>query len=268
MHGHRGARGLSPENTLPGFAHALTLGVDTIELDVGWTADGVLVLNHDQRLSPANLADTAPVRPGDPAFPYVGKPLRELTFEQVRTVEAGLGPNPLPGTRIPTLDEACALLGPSGVGLSVELKTDPGWPDGEIARFTSAVVGVLRAAGLTKRSRLLAFDWRVLLEAPADLGRVALIERRTLGPGTRWLAGLPPDDPVAAAASIGATALSPEDALTTPGLVEAAHARGLPVIVWTVNDPDEMTRFIKYGVNGIVTDHPDRLRRVLRERSA
>ncbi|TDB79280.1 glycerophosphodiester phosphodiesterase, partial [Actinomadura sp. KC216] len=65
-HGHRGARGLRPENTLPGFAHALDLGVDAIELDVGLSADGVVVLNHDQTLSPTNLTDTEPVHPNDP----------------------------------------------------------------------------------------------------------------------------------------------------------------------------------------------------------
>ena len=69
VHGHRGARGLRPENTIPGFVHALELGVDAIELDVGMSADGTVVLNHDQLLSPVNLADTAPAWPGDPLSP-------------------------------------------------------------------------------------------------------------------------------------------------------------------------------------------------------
>ncbi|WP_131741879.1 glycerophosphodiester phosphodiesterase family protein [Actinomadura roseirufa] len=275
LHGHRGARGLRPENTLPGFEYAVELGVDVVELDVGLTADGVVVLCHDQVLSPATLADTAPAWPGDPAFPYIGRAVRELTMEQLRTVEAGVRrrddalaatQRPVPGARIPTLAEACALLGPAGVRLSVELKTDPGWPDAEVARFTAAVARVLGDAGLTGRSRLLAFDWRVLGAAQArhpGFGRMALVERKTLVPGTAWLAGLPPDDPIGAAVAAGATAVSPEDALTTPGLVEDAHALGLPVVVWTVNEPEDMARFVKYGVDGIVTDYPDRLRRVL-----
>ncbi|WP_346041537.1 glycerophosphodiester phosphodiesterase family protein [Actinomadura chokoriensis] len=259
VHGHRGARGLRPENTLPGFVHALDLGVDAVELDVGLSADGTVVLNHDQVLSARNLADTGPAQPDDPDFPYVGKPIRELTLAQLRTIDAG-------GTGIPTLAEACALVAPAGVALSVELKTDPTWTDEEVALFTAAVVDVLKTYGVTHRARLLAFDWRILAEAQRhypDLGRVALVERKTLVPNSPWLAGLSPDDPVAAAVAIGATAISPEHAITTPELVDEAHTFALPVIVWTVNDPEDMTRFVKYGVDAIVTDYPDRLQDLL-----
>ncbi|MFC6884731.1 MULTISPECIES: glycerophosphodiester phosphodiesterase family protein [Actinomadura] len=280
VHGHRGARGLRPENTLPGFAYALELGVDAVELDVGRTADGVPVLNHDQALSPLNVADTRPATPGDPAFPYVGTPIRDLTLAQIRTVDAGVrrperpADDPfartqarLPGTPLPTLDEACALIGTApAVRLHVELKTDPSWPRAEVAAFTAAVADVLAAHGLTARGRLLAFDWRVLAEArryDPRLGRVALVERKTLVPGAGWLAGLDPADPVGSALEIGATALSPEHLLTTPELVGEADRLALPVAVWTVNDPAEMARFAGYGVDAIVTDRPDRLRRVL-----
>jgi glycerophosphoryl diester phosphodiesterase len=260
VHGHRGARGLRPENTLPGFVHALGLGVDAIELDVGLSADGVVVLNHDQVLSPRNLADTGPAQPDDPDFPYVGKPIRELTLAQLRMVDAG------GGAGIPTLAEACALLAPADVTLSVELKTDPTWTDEETALFTAAVADVLRTYGVTRRARLLAFDWRVLAEAQRhypSLGRVALMERKTLVPDSSWLAGLSPEDPVAAAVALGATAVSPEHAITTPGLVDEAHTFAVPVVVWTVNDTEDMTRFIEYGVDAIVTDYPDRLQDVL-----
>ncbi|MEU8343651.1 glycerophosphodiester phosphodiesterase family protein [Spirillospora sp. NPDC048832] len=265
VHGHRGARGLRPENTLPGFVHALDLGVDAIELDVGLSADGVAVLNHDQVLSSRNLVDGDPAQPDDPDFPYVGKPIRELTLAQLRTVDAGthLG---MPGTVIPTLAEACLLLAPSETALSVELKTDPTWTDEEVELFTAAVVDVLRSTGMAGRARLLAFDWRILAEARShypELGRVALMERKTLVQGTAWLAGLSPADPVAAALAAGATAVSPEDVITTPELVEQAHALALPVIVWTVNAPDDMARFIEYGVDAIVTDYPDRLQELL-----
>ncbi|WP_242911001.1 glycerophosphodiester phosphodiesterase family protein [Actinomadura terrae] len=269
VHGHRGARGLRPENTLPGFACALDLGVDAVELDVGLTSDGVVVLCHDQVLSPVNLSDTRPARPGDPAFPYVGKAIRDLTLEQLKTVDAGVRQRddmftatqlPLPGTPIPTLAEACALLEPSRVLLSVELKTDPSWPDEDVARFVPAVASVLDEAGVTHRSRVLGFDWRVLAEAhrhPA-LGRVALVERKTLVPDTPWLAGLAPEDPIAAAVAIGATALSPEHTLITPSLVDDAHAAALAVVAWTVNEREDMSRLAKYGVDAIVTDYPDR----------
>jgi glycerophosphoryl diester phosphodiesterase len=281
VHGHRGARGLRPENTLPGFAYALELGVDAIEFDVGLTADGVVVVNHDQALSPLTAADTGPVTPGDPLFPYVGRDIRDLTLAQIKTVDAGvrrLGPGqdgdpfvltqlPLPGTRLPTLAEVCGLLhGLDGVRAAVELKTDPGWPDDEIRRFVIAVTEVLDAFDLLARSRFLAFDWRVLAEArrhAPQADRVALVERKTLADGSGWLAGLSPDDPTAAAVAAGACFLSPEHHLVTSQLVHDAHGLGLPVAVWTVNDPDDMARFIEYGVDAIVTDYPDRLHQVL-----
>jgi glycerophosphoryl diester phosphodiesterase len=281
LHGHRGARGLRPENTLPAFRHALALGVDAIEFDVGLTADDVVVLNHDQALSPLTARDTGPALPGDPHYPYVGKALRDLTLAQVRTIDAGtrrppededdpfvLTQFPVPGTRIPTLAEVCALLSAvPHVSLAIELKTDPAWPDTEITRFTAAVAEVLDAFRVTGRSRLLAFDWRVLVEArryaPAA-GRVALVERVTAVPGTPWFAGQDLVDPVTAALDIGATSLSPEMAMTTPALVEHAHTLTLPVAVWTVNDSEDMARLLSYDVDAIVTDYPDRLRNVLK----
>ncbi|TDD76205.1 glycerophosphodiester phosphodiesterase [Actinomadura darangshiensis] len=259
VHGHRGARGLRPENTLAGFEHALELGVDAVELDVGLSADGVVVLNHDQVLSSRNLADTAPAWPDDPSYPYVGRPVRELTVRQLRTLDAG-------GQRIPTFAETCALLAPAEVKLSVELKTDPTWTDEEIDLFTAAVADVLHTHALTARTSLLAFDWRVLTEARdhyPSLGRVALCEPKTLTDGTDWLAGRSPADPVAAAVAIDATAISPKHVITTQALVEDAHTAALPVIVWTVNTPEDMTRFIGYDVDAIVTDYPDRLQDVL-----
>ncbi|TDC65996.1 glycerophosphodiester phosphodiesterase [Actinomadura sp. GC306] len=275
VHGHRGARGLRPENTLPGFVHALELGVDAIELDVGMSADGTVVLNHDQTLSPVNLTDTAPAWPDDPAFPYVGKRLRDLTLKQLRTLDAGtrlheaFTQTPVPGAHIPTLAETCALLAPTGVTLAVELKTDPTWPLKDVERLTAAVADILTTANLTGRSRLLAFDWRVLQVARQNhpaFTRVALLERKTALPDTAWLAGLPPNDPVAAAAAIGATFLSPEHAMTTPDLVARAHTHNLQVAVWTVNTPQEAARFARYGADALVTDYPDRLQHLRADR--
>lgn len=304
VHGHRGARGLRPENTLPGFAHALDLGVDAVELDVGLTADGVVVVNHDQVLSAVTCRDTIPAWPDDPAFPYVGRPIRELTLAQVRTVEAGvrradtdddefvLTQLPVRGTGVPTLAEVCALVGgqdDTGPALSVEIKTDPGWPDDEVESFVAAVTDVLRSYGLIERSRILAFDWRVLPAArrhAPQAGRVALAEHVTLTPAEHvppapaehvppapdgdWLAGwrerYARAGLAAAAGDAGATVLSPHHALVTAELIRAAWAAGLPVTVWTVNKPAEMERLIDLGVDAIVTDYPDRLRTVMSDR--
>jgi glycerophosphoryl diester phosphodiesterase len=270
IHGHRGARGLWPENTLPGFAKAVELGVDALELDVGLTADGVPVLHHDQTLRADTVRDQGPYRPGDPLFPYVGRPIRELTLAQVKTVDAGIRhqrfaktQTALPGTEMPTLAEVCELVAPYDVRLAVEIKTDPSWPD--VETITAATVKVLESGGLLERSRLLAFDWRVLGVAQALLPggeRVALTEPATLDPA--WTAGHDlAGGLVAAAVRAGATMISPKKVMITPELIAAAHDRELPVVVWTVNDPAEMARHIAFGVDAIVTDYPDRLRTVL-----
>ncbi|GAB3658008.1 glycerophosphodiester phosphodiesterase [Actinocorallia lasiicapitis] len=278
MQGHRGARGLRPENTLPAFTHALELGVDGVELDVGLTSDGVVVVHHDQTLSALTTVDRAPLTPDDPQFPYVGWPLRKLSLAQIKTVDSGvrrfepadpfsLTQLPLPGTPVATLAEVCSLVGSvPAVKLAVELKTDPSWSDRDVREFTAAVCRVLDAHSMLRRTRLLGFDWRFLRHARAlapKAGRVALVEPPTLDPS--WLAGGDPSDPAAAAFAAGATHFSPQYTILTPQLQAAATSLNLPVTVWTVNTPTEMAHFISLGVAAIVTDYPDRLRTVLHD---
>lgn len=255
------------------------MGVDAVELDVGHTADGVVVLNHDQTLSAVTCTDTGPATPGDPLYPYVGRRICDLTLAQIKTVEAGVR-RPvtgdkfqrtqlsLPGTRLPTLAEVCALVGQyqAGPRLAIELKTDPGWPRADVERFVAAVAQVVTDHGLTGRARLLGFDWRVLSAArrlDPELGRVALVEEPTLRPGSQWLDGHDGADWLGSAAAAGAMVVSPEYPLVTPEVVLRAHSLGLPLALWTVNDPADMARFIEYGVDAIVTDYPDRLRAVM-----
>jgi glycerophosphoryl diester phosphodiesterase len=270
IQGHRGARALRPENTLPGIAHALAIGVDAIEFDVTLTADDGLILAHDLTVD-------------DVVFdgPLVGRGWRSLTLAEIATLDAG-GRHPVapyqetfvavPGTSVPTLAEVCALAGPAGVILSVELKTEPTWPDADVRLLVSSALDVLAAHGCTGRARMLGFDWRVLRHA-AELAprvpRVALIEPSTWADGSAWLAGLDPAgyDPatgfVAAARDAGAAFVSPWDGLTSPAVVTAAHEAGLGIIVWTVNDPEVMSALTDLGADGIVTDRPDLLREVL-----
>jgi glycerophosphoryl diester phosphodiesterase len=209
----------------------------------------------------------------------VGRAWRSLTLAEVATLDAGgrhqVAPYAdtfvaVPGTPVPTLDEVCALVGPSGVILSVELKTHPSWPDADVHLLVSSALAVLDRHGCTGQARILGFDWRVLRHALAlapDVPRVALIEPSTWADGSRWLAGLDPAsyDPstgfVAAARDVAAAFVSPSDGMTSPSVVTAAHEAGLGVIVWTVNDPDEMHALDELGVDGIVTDRPDLLRR-------
>ncbi len=293
IHGHRGARALRPENTLPGLACALAIGVDVIEFDVTLTGDGGLILAHDLVASEQITLDTAPAAAGDPDFPYVGKPWKALTLPQVATLDVG-GRRPpapyqatfeaVPATGVPTLDQVCRLVtsrGAHAVTLATELKTNPRWPAADVRRLTEAALETLAAHGLSGQARILAFDWRVLRAAQAAdpaVPRVALVDPETWVPGSAWLAGLDPagyaplaDDAVpdgavgcaAAARDIEATWLSPADSMTSADLVAAAQREGLRTAVWTVNDPARMADLVELKVDGIVTDRPDLLRQVL-----
>ncbi|GAA0819420.1 glycerophosphodiester phosphodiesterase family protein [Streptosporangium amethystogenes subsp. fukuiense] len=281
IHGHRGARGLRPENTLPGFAHALELGVDALELDVALTADRRLVLTHDLTVSAVTSTDVRPAFRGDPAFPYVGRPVGELTLAQLRTLECGVRvprhpedrfvPTqlPVPNTRMPTLGSVLGLMdayGADGVRVHVELKSDPTRPDlsAEVGEFTEMVVAELDRHRRLDRAAILSFDWRVLRIArslaPAT-GRYALIERATMD--SAWLDGLRLEDfggdIPAAAAEAGGTTLSPEHVMVDPELARRAEKADLPLAVWTVNDPGRAAELLDLGAAAIVTDYPDRM---------
>lgn len=289
VQGHRGARGLRPENTLPAFGAALELGVATLELDVGVTADNVVVVTHDRLVSPLKCRDTAPTFPADPAFPYLRKAVRALTLDQLKTLDLvrrhPLDPatdallrtqRPVPGARMATLAEVFELThryGADEVRFNIETKVDPRHPQDtlEPETFTHRLLSVIEAYGMTGRASIQSFDWRTLLlarQALPALDRVALAEPRTLWP--RWLAGLHLDafdrDVAAAAAEVGAHALSPDHLFLDRGMLASAHDRGLGVIPWTVNEPAELHRLIELGVDGIITDYPDRLRDVLATR--
>src|SRR5262249_20917812 len=172
LEGHRGARGLAPENTLAAFARALTIGVTTLELDLGLTRDGVVVVGHDSRLSP----DV--VRGPDGAWLVSPTPaIFSLTFAELQTYDAGrLRPGsayaarfpdqvPRDGERMPRLVDVYALAeraGAKDVRFNVEIKTDPRTPRDTAPpeELTDAALKVVRAAGMEKRTTIQSFEWR------------------------------------------------------------------------------------------------------------
>ncbi|MEV6861793.1 glycerophosphodiester phosphodiesterase family protein [Streptosporangium subroseum] len=288
IHGHRGARGLRPENTLPGFAHALELGVDALELDVALTADRRLVLTHDLTVSPITSADVRPAFHDDPLFPYVGRPVRELTLAQLHTLEVGVrlprhendrfAPTqvPVPNTRMPTLGAVLGLVdayGAHGVRMHVELKSDPTRPElgADPRELTERVIAELDRHRRLDRAAILSFDWRILeiarSLAPATR-RYALIERATMD--SAWLNGLRLDDfdgdIAAAAAAAGGTTISPEHVLVDAEFARRAEKADLPMVVWTVNEPGRAAELLDLGAAGLVTDYPDRIRALWAER--
>ncbi|NYI07338.1 glycerophosphodiester phosphodiesterase family protein [Allostreptomyces psammosilenae] len=300
---HRGGLGLTVESTLPAFARALDLGVSTLELDVQITEDGRAVVTHDRRVDGRKCQDTAPVTPGDPEFPYVGKYVNTLSLAQVRTLDCGsrqLAGYPeqvtVPGARMPLLTEVFALVRERHayrVGLNIETKVEAGAPEQTAPReqFVQVVAREVRASGLLRQVTIQSFDWGALMrmrEVEPRLPLVALTNYDFLQVGqpgaSPWLGGIDIDDfggdPLRAVDSFGAAAFSPvhgfpqNGTITDPAyrpyvtraMVEQAHALGLEVVPWTVNDTATMEYLIDLGVDGIITDYPDRLREVLADR--
>ena len=290
--GHRGARGLAPENTLAAFARALEIGVTTLELDVGLSRDGHLVVSHDPRLNPAI------VRAGDGRWlAGFGPPLRQLSLAEIQRYDVGrIDPNsryaqrfpdqaPADGARMPTLDDVIALTQAAGnrtIRFNVETKLKPTEPDLTVGpdRFADAVVAGLRAGGIADRATIQSFDWRTLARVQAVAPEIPTVylsaQQRWLDniqkgrPGASpWTAGLDID---AVDGSVPRLVKAAGGAVWSPFYRELdgaqlaeAHALGLKVVVWTVNQPAEMRRLIELGVDGIITDYPDRLRRVMGE---
>jgi glycerophosphoryl diester phosphodiesterase len=293
LQGHRGARGLAPENTLPGFETALAIGVTTLELDLAMTRDGVLVVSHDRRLNPDHTRG-----PDGKFLEGEGPPIRSLTLGEVRRYDVGrLKPGtdyaksfpeqrPADSARIPPLAELFDLVKRAGadhVRFNIETKITPTsgdeTPDPET--FAAALADVVRSAGLTARVSIQSFDWRTLKAmqriAP-EIERVCLtaealnfdtIKRGGPGPSP-WLAGLDIDDFAGSVprlvAAAGCQVWSPLYRNAKADDVAAAKALGLKVIPWTVNERADMERLIALGVDGIITDYPDRLRAAMAAR--
>ncbi|MFC8620329.1 glycerophosphodiester phosphodiesterase family protein [Micromonospora purpureochromogenes] len=303
LQAHRGGLGLRVENTLASFGNALQLGVNTLELDVQITEDGQAVVTHDRKVSGAKCVDTAPARPGDPEFPYVGRYVNTLTLAQVRTLDCGSRTLPdkpgqlaVPGARMPLLREVFDLVKryrADDVTLNVETKVEAGAPTETAPReqFVQVTAREIRAAGLLKQVTVQSFDWGALMrmrQVEPRLPLVALTNYDFLQVGrpgaSPWLGGLDIDDfagdPIRAVRSFGASAFSPvhgfpqNGTVTDPGyrpyvtkdMVEHAHRNGIKVIPWTVDDVPTMAKLLDDGVDGLITDYPDRLRDLLATR--
>ncbi|HTJ64933.1 MAG TPA: glycerophosphodiester phosphodiesterase [Alphaproteobacteria bacterium] len=287
---HRGGRALRPENTLQSFANALAIGVDTLELDMGVTKDGVVVVSHDRHLSP-DLARDAHGNYVQPGIPFVTLTLKEVQSYDVGQMRPGSDyakgfpdQRSVPGARIPTLSEVFALVRRSGnkqVRLNIETKLSPDQPDDapDPERFVAIVLDLLRKEGFTDRVTIQSFDWRTLQLAQKQAPSIptsyltmqsGVFSNVFLDKPSHWTAGFDPmryqgSLPKAIKAAGGAI-WSPFYKDVTPALVQEAHGLGLKVLPWTVNDARTMGDLIDMGADGIISDHPDLLRQVAGEK--
>lgn len=285
LQGHRGARGLSPENTLAGFRTALSLGVSTLETDMAITREGVIVLSHDPLLNP-DL-----VRLDGKWIKTAGPPIHELSLAELKRYDVGrINPaskyaqqfpqqKPVDGERFPTLEELFAMAG-LDVRFNLEIKTDPTKPDITLdpVLFAEFAIAAIRKGNAQERSTIQSFDWRGLLAVQHLSTGIATsclsIEssgmdtvRRNAAQASPWLGGL---DLAAHGGSVprlakaaGCSVWSPFWRNVTAENVRQSHDLGLKVIPWTVNEPADMEKLIDLGVDGLITDYPDRAKPVL-----
>lgn len=288
IQGHRGARGLAPENTLAAFARALSIGVTTLEMDCAVTKDSVVVVSHDPYLNP-DL-----VRGPDGRWLTARGPLiRELTYDELLRYDVGrVNPasayakrwpeqHAVEGARIPRLSDVFALVQKAGNGMvrfNIETKTSPMAPDDSVApeRFADLLVAAVRAARMEDRAAIQSFDWRTLAVVQAQAPAIATVYLTSVSGFMDNIQANQSDSPWTAGhharhhggsiprmvRGAGGAVWSPYDADLTRAALHEAHTLDLKVVTWTVNDPAEMQRWIEWGVDGIISDRPDILRRV------
>jgi len=231
--GHRGAPGYAPENTLASFRKAVELGATFIETDLRLSHDARFVAMHDPTLDRTTN----------------GRGLvRDFTLAQLRELDAGAWyGQKFASERIPTLDEILQFAREADVVFYLEIKHEFGWG------VHHGIVSALRAAKEPARTVVISFD-------PGLLEKLRRLDAALL---TGFLFESPEPNVIERAMKIGARQILPRADLVTPELLGRARDAGLQVATWTVNRPEEMVMLMEMGVNGIMSDYPDRLRTVV-----
>lgn len=232
---HRGASGYTPENTMAAFERAVQLGAGFIETDLHLTRDARFVAIHDDTLERTSNGRG---------------PVRDHTLAELRALDVGMWyDRQFAGQRIPTLEEILTFARTHDVVFYLEIKHGAAWG------MHHALIGALQNAENAARTVVISFDASTLAPLPK------------LDPGI--MMGLLVDharpDPVKAATDLGARQLCPRADLVSSELVDRAHAADLQVVAWTVNDLKQMRSLIQMGIDGIMTDRPDRLRAVVED---
>ncbi|MEM1042319.1 MAG: glycerophosphodiester phosphodiesterase family protein [Bacteroidota bacterium] len=266
VQGHRGARGLAPENTIPAFRRALDLGVTTLELDTVVSADRVVVVSHDPTMSPVFCAhpDGRPVAP-DEEITLFGLPYAEIArFDCGSRLTPRFPEQVLQPAAKPTLAEVVRFAeayahehGRPPVFYNVETKSTPEGdgrlhpPPGEFVRLLWEVV---KTEGIAERFTLQSFDVRTLQEVRSlslPVRLALLVEDTGRSPEKSLHSGL-------GALGFVPDIYSPDFRLVNEAVVAAAREAGMLVIPWTVNEVGDMERLRALGVDGLITDYPDR----------
>jgi glycerophosphoryl diester phosphodiesterase len=304
LQAHRGGIGMTTEESLEGFGKAMRLGVSTLELDTHVTKDEKVVVNHDRQISAQKCRDTAPVTPGDPMYPYVGKYIKDLTLAQIKTMDCGYQQLPgfpeqevIHGFRMVELRDVLDLVKSyraRQVKLNIETKVEAGAPEQTAPRelFVRRVFEEIRASGIERQVTIQSFDWGALMAMHRLAPRWPLVALTNFDflqvgqPGASpWLGGIDADDFggdfVKAAASVsGVTTLSPNYGFPQNGkvgdagfrfysdaaMVSEAHELGLKVVPWTCDDNATIEALMDMGIDGIITNYPNHVRQIMADR--
>ena len=264
LQGHRGCRGLQPENSIPAMMKALELGVNTLEMDVVITADKQIILSHEPFMS-AQICLGEGNHPIHPEEQY-DLNIYRMTLDEVQTFDCGSKPHPnfpeQERTKVvkPLLSDVIRAANKEARTLrrtlplfNIEMKMSP-HGDGRFhpapEEFASLLLDVIREEEIGDRCTVQSFDMRALealhRQAPR-MRTVVLVEAS--------------NDPIKRVESLSFApyALSPEHQLVNPELLEWTTTKGLKLIPWTVNDTGRAKELIEMGVDGLITDYPDRM---------
>ncbi|ODN41808.1 glycerophosphodiester phosphodiesterase [Piscirickettsia litoralis] len=301
IYGHRGARGLSPENTIPAYNTALRLGVNYVDMDITMTKDGVLVVSHDLTLNPNITRNHKGLWIPAKKPPFINT----LTLKQVQSYDVGAikpGTNysklfseqyPVAHTQIPTLKhviEYVKAIAGDQVGFQIEIKTDPAQRNASATpkQFATALAKLLKEEKITNRTEVQAFDWPCLIalqKINPNIKTAYLTEddsRAQMMSDNPKIAGLWTggyllknyDNSIPKMIhALGGKLWDPEDRELTQQSLQQAHKLGLKVVVWSdpvatgkAFDAKMMEKMISWGVDGIITDRPDELRGLIAAR--
>jgi len=295
IYAHRGGRGLMPEQTVPAYVAALRLGVDYVDMDIGMTRDGVLVITHNLTLNPDLTRD----QNGNWVMDAI--PIRTLTLQELKKYDVGrLKPGtqyasyfphqrPYDHTPIPTLGEVVQLvktIAGDKVGFQIEIKNDPTQPDLTASpdEFAHALYRLITEEGISDRTEVQAYDWRCLVELnrlDKNIKTAYLSDHITdvmddMEKGT-WTAGVLPKDHDYSLPKmvkhLGGNSWEPFAMDLTKNDLDEAHRLGLKVVAWSWPEQEgtefnytQVEQLLDWGVDGIITDRPDILRGILAAR--
>ncbi len=273
LQGHRGARGLKPENTIPAFEKALELGVHTLELDIVLTKDKQILVHHDTEVNPQLCIHKE-------GLPVKKESISKLSLAEMQKLDCGSIKNiyfpkqeTVAGTPIPTLKEVIRFAKEYGKKnpqkpkptLNIELKFPSGTGDPEIQEFVNLLVKTLEEETFLDSCLVQSFDLRsilVLKKLKPTIPTSALFYPSKTDQVLMkyFFGGSVRKKVIDTAKYVGASYVSPHYGYINSEFVEYAHSQKLKVLVWTVNTKEEMQRLHDLGVDGIISDYPDMLK--------